>query len=163
MSTVKADSWHKNSWVLGMISLIGVVLIVNLGMIYLAVVTSPGLVTTDYYEQGKHYFENSTSRRQMRQQLNWQVTLLQPETKNQQAQFHLQVIDQENNPVHADKVELLFYRPSNAKSDFSQNMKSIQPGQYQADVQFSLKGVWDLIAIIHQGEKQYDIARRILI
>lgn len=155
----------RNPWVIGWLALVAVVLVINIGMISLAVVTNPGLVSTDYYEQGQAYEANLNSRQQARNALGWTLHLDYPDAISmQRPEFvRLTIVDRVGQPVENARVTVNAYRPSDAGADFSQAMREIGPGLYQARLAFALKGVWDLRAAVVRGEDSFDISQRLFV
>lgn len=153
----------RNPWVLGWLAMVSIVLAVNIGMITTAVVTNPGLVNEDYYEQGRSYEKNVLKQIAARNALGWQVSLEVPELTPlaAPAPYRFTAVDDRGLPLGGAEVVLMAYRPSDAKADFRVPLLETAPGQYQAQVEFPLKGIWDLIIQVKRGEDHYDMARRI--
>jgi nitrogen fixation protein FixH len=58
-------------------------------------------------------------------------------------------------------VVLYAYRPSDHEADFSVAMDRSQVGMYNADVSFTLPGIWDLIVEAKQGDDKVVTTKRI--
>lgn len=155
----------RNPWVLGWVALVLVVLMMNGVMITLAVVSNPGLVTEDYYEQGRDFEANVSSRLQARNALGWTLNLDYPQDIHlQHPEFiRLTVVDRVGQPLENARVTVQAYRPSDAGADFQAGMKEIGPGLYQANMTFGLKGMWDLKVNVERGEDSYDISQRLFV
>lgn len=153
----------RNPWVLGWIAAILLVLLVNAGFIFTAFVTSPGLVDKDYYEKGRDLEQDIVTRRTIRNQLGWKMSLSanHKPAVGQPARYTLNVVDKVGNPVDADRVTIRAYRPSDAHSDFSGEMQKLTAGVYTTEMLFPLKGIWDLTTTLTKGEDSLEHTRRI--
>ena len=136
----------RNPWVLGWLGLLTLVLLVNIAMITTAVVTNPGLVEQDYYEKGRDHEQNFLKKQAARNALGWSFNLDMPEelVLGKDATLRFNVVDKFGVALKDVKVDLTAYRPSDASADFSMQMESFAPGQYQTKVNFMLKGIWEL-------------------
>ncbi|MEW8470307.1 MAG: FixH family protein, partial [Candidatus Thiodiazotropha sp.] len=74
---------------------------------------------------------------------------------------HYSVKDKDGYPISRHDVIFHAYRPSDANQDFSVPMKQTAPGEYQAEVSFPLKGAWDTLVSIKNGEDEYNTPKRI--
>lgn len=153
----------RNPWVIGWLALVLIVLLINAAMISLALVTSPGLVTKDYYEKGRDFEANLNSRLAARNALGWHMKLDLPDAPYLQSPefYRVSVVDRVGQPLENAKVTLNAYRPSDAKADFQQVMQEIGPGLYQTRLAFALKGVWELNVDVERGEDRFEISRRL--
>lgn len=161
-STVKTGAF-ASPWVWGFIGLIGVALMVNITMAYLAVATSPGLVAKDYYERGKSFEKRATLQSATLDRLGWKLALAAPEkiTAGEKTTFNLTAQGADGLPAKAVSAKLFAYRPSDAKADFSTPMTHVEGEGYVAEAVFPLKGVWDIIVTLSDGDGQADVTRRI--
>ncbi len=152
----------RNPWVIGWILLLLVVLTVNGGMIVTAFKTSPGLVKDDYYEQGRDYERTVQQLMATRQRLGWKVQL-EPGTVTVgvPAMLNITVLDKAGSPVTGLGGHLQLYRPSDRSQDAIISLSEVGQGQYQASYTVMLKGVWDLLLTLQQGEDQYSAEQRI--
>lgn len=155
--------WNRNPWVLGWIGLIGVVLIVNVAMIIIAVVSSPGLVVQDYYEQGRAFEKHALERIAARNSIHWDIKTELPDTigVNKPMSYGVQIHDVHGRPLRDARVTMHAYRPSDARADFTTALSEIAPGRYRVETSFPLKGAWDLIVQIERGSESYDLTQRI--
>ncbi len=153
----------RNPWVLGWIFAIAVVLLVNVGFIVTAIVTNPGLVDKDYYRKGRDLEQEFAERRQARERLGWRMKLAAAHKPHvgQPARYTFTVVDRAGVPVEGDRAVISAYRPSDAASDFKQEMQRVAPGVYSAVLKFPLKGIWDLTATLHKGKDALKTTRRI--
>lgn len=152
----------RNPWVIGWVSLVAAVLLVNITMISLAVSTNPGLVSEDYYERGRNFEKTVTTRIAARSALGWTISTdfpLAPVT-NRVEKYRFNVVDKNGVPVTDGQVTVNVYRPSDAKADFLVEMTEIVPGVYTGDISFPLKGQWEVTVSVKRGEDIYDFSRR---
>ena len=155
-------SGWRNPWMLGLLALISVVLLVNITFITLAFVTSPGLVTEDYYEKGQDHEENVRKRIAARSQLGWSYNFDFPQNPllNRSETYRVNFVDKAGLPLSKAMVTLKAYRPSDASADFNINMAETIPGVYEAAVSYPLKGIWEITIDVKRGEDVYDFTRR---
>lgn len=155
-------SGWRNPWSLSLIALISVVLLVNITFITLAFVTSPGLVTEDYYEEGRAFEKNVTRRIAARSQLGWSYNTDFPQNPllNRAETYRVNLVDKTGMPLNDATVLLKAYRPSDASADFDVTMAETIPGVYEASIAYPLKGIWEVTIDIRRGEDLYDFTRR---
>lgn len=156
------NSAFRNPWVIGWIALVLIVLGVNATFIVLAVKTNPGLVDKDYYEKGRQFERNVQQQIAARNALGWSGQLDVPAdlSRGQPTTIRFSVVDDKGMPMTPVKVVLGSYRPSDASADFSVEMKPFAPGQYEAQLAYGLKGLWELTARVSHGDQQFDLLKR---
>jgi nitrogen fixation protein FixH len=159
----KTPAW-KSPFVIGWALILVVVVSVNAFMISNAFYNFSGFVVDDPYESGQRLNETMAKRKAVAE-LGWQVELTDPVQlkEGQPAVFRLVAKDAQGVALTADKVDFLAFRPSNSKLDFQQVFTPVESGAYQAQVVFPLKGVWDVMVVVHQGDYEYEIGRRIFV
>lgn len=155
----------RNPWVLGWIAIIATFLIVNAGLVFLSLTNSPGLVTEDYYEQGRKYERNAIRLLSKRNNLTWDTKLYIPEiiTSHTLDIYRFSATDIRGLPVKNASVTLVAYRPSDANADFTVPFQQIAPGLYQAKASFSLPGIWDINIKVQRDDDQYELSQRIMV
>ncbi|HYN77033.1 MAG TPA: FixH family protein [Lamprocystis sp. (in: g-proteobacteria)] len=153
----------RNPWVLGWLGLILVVLAVNVTFIYLAVSTSPGLVSEDFYDRGQEYERTLVSR--LAKDPGWTMRLDFPDDLRPgvPATVRVVLVDKAGQPVTPDQVTFFAYRPSDKTRDFSAPMVAEGPGRYAASVSFPLFGAWDGLIAVGQGEEEVTNGERIIV
>lgn len=151
----------KSPWVIGWVVGVLIVLSVNLVMVYLAITTSPGLVVKDYYDRGQDYEKTLLSR--MARDPGWQMSLDLPARLEQgrATAVGLTLKDRDGVPVRAERVTLHAYRPADARQDFAVPLGDVGSGLYWGEVHFPLKGVWDILVSVRQGQDEYHQGQRI--
>lgn len=156
------NSPWRSPWVMAWLGLIVVVLAVNGTMVYLAIATSPGLVTPEYYGRGQAYEQTVTSR--MARAPDWMMRAgLADPLLDRPGPAWLVLVDRAGQPVDVDDVTLYAYRPADAAQDFSVPMAREAKGRYQTQVAFPRLGVWDLLFAVRSGEDEYTISERIYV
>jgi len=155
----------RNPWVIGWISIIVIFLLVNAGLVFLSLTNSPGLVTEDYYEQGRMYERNAISLMSKRNNLKWDTKLYIPEaiTSHTLDTYRFSAADIRGLPVKNADVTLVAYRPSDASADFTAQMQQIAPGLYQTKTSFSLPGIWDINIKVQRDNDTYELSQRITV
>jgi len=161
----KYEPAWRSPWLWGMAGLICVVLTANAIMVYVAVTTSPGLVTHDYYERGKNFVNRTKIEFTKRAELGWKLDLSFP--KEAQARiptnFSLSLTGKNGVKPSVDSSTLFAYRPSDSSLDFSAPMTTSGNGKFSADVLFPAKGAWDIIVEVKKGDERNSVAERIYI
>jgi len=154
----------KNPFVIAWLVILTIVLAVNFFMVSMAIVTNPGLVVDDFYEQGKNMDKILAEQKRM-EQLGWQLDIDLPILSEGKAQtVTLKVLDKDNQPMAVDSAILYYYRPSDRDLDGEQALTAVEPaGSYQTDFSLPLKGKWDLVMEITKGDDVYNIGRSIMV
>jgi len=154
----------KSPWLRGILSVVGVTLIVNFGFIAYAYMFPPNLVANDYYERGKEYFHDEQNR-QKAAPTAWRLQLLMPSKLhvNQAQTVRLYAMDHQGKPVQKGNVTLKAYRPNDASRDFTITLQFSDVGTFAAPITFPLPGHWDVIARIDSDLQHFDIAERIFV
>ena len=153
----------RNPWVIGWLAIIVVFLSVNALFAIMAVVSSPGLVVEDYYEKGRQYEKNVLKMLAAEKAMQWEVNFEIPKKLKvgYPDVFRFSAVDKRGLPIKNAIVSVLAYRPSNANADFVTLFTEIAPGLYQADIGFSLPGIWDIKLKVTYDDKQYHMTHRI--
>ena len=156
----KQSAW-RSPWLIGWILLIVVVLVVNIIMITFSISGNPGIVVEDYYDRGKDYEQNMLKR--MARDPGWQMNIEAPDfiELDQPTTFRYTVVGKDGELVDVNKVVFYAYRPSDVNMDFSKEMQLVEPGLYQVDVSFPLKGAWDILVSAKGESDEYNTPLRI--
>jgi len=152
----------RNPWVLGWLALVGAAFLGTVGLVVTAFVLPDQLISKDYYEKAEDYEENLIKYRNARSALGWSYQADFPTNPviNKKQTYRLTVVDKVGQPLTAAKVTLMAYRPSDASADFEIPLLEVAAGIYESDVTYTLKGIWDVTAIIERGDDKYDFTRR---
>jgi len=169
MSQAKKDTrdWSvawKNPFVVAWFVILTIVLAVNFFMVSMAIVTNPGLVIDDFYEKGKNMDAILAERKRM-EKLGWQLKIDLPVlSEGKTDTVTLQVMDKENQPLEVETAVLYYYRPSSRKLDGEQPLAPTgTPGEYQSDFVLNVKGKWDIVMEVTQGDIRYNVGRSIMV
>jgi len=146
------QSAFRSPWIIGWLALLLAVLAINITFISLAVKKPPSLVLEDAYEHSKYLHDNILKREAEKPKWKTQVEFagaknfmgdLKIPAYNKPVKLDYKVTDEQGEPVEPHSVTFYAYRNSDAKQDFSVVMTKVEPGHYQAEITFPLKGVWD--------------------
>lgn len=153
----------RNPWFLSILGIIAVFLVVNVVFVVFAVTSNPGLVTEDYYEQGRKYEKNIVTQLAARNNLHWETKLEIPKqiTLNTPDTYRFSAVDSRGVSIMDADVKLIAYRPSDANADFVKPVEQIAPGLYQTQLEFPLPGIWDINLKVTHGKDVYHQSRRI--
>ncbi|HXH71423.1 MAG TPA: FixH family protein [Mariprofundaceae bacterium] len=154
----------KHPWLRGILAIIGVTLVVNIGFISMAFINKPNLVVKDYYEKGQEYFHAEAARNEA-EHLGFRLQLLPPATPklNVAQTYRLYVVDHTGKPWNSGEGILFAYRPNDSSKDFRLPLPKADTGTFAANVTFSQPGNWDLIAQIMVEGRKLDVAQRIFV
>jgi len=154
----------KNPWVLGLLLFLVTFLSANAIFIYLAFKSPPSLVDKQFYENGENYAE---TQRQIEKQKNlgWSGNLIVPSTTrvNQSQAYEVFIQGKNSTAIELDSVVMKAYRPSDANADFSATMTKTRPGNYVAEMSFTLPGTWDIVIEAKQADTHFLITKRVSI
>ena len=152
----------RNPWVIGWISLVMVVVVVNITMISIAFITSPGLVEEDYYEKGQDYEKNINKLKAERNALAWSYTTDFPAKPvvNKPSHYSFNLVDKYGVALMESDVVFSAYRPSDANADFAVKMIETVSGRYEAKITYPLKGIWQFTIAINSDKDNYSFTRR---
>jgi len=148
----------RNPWFLGMIGLIAVVLGVNGTFIWLATQNRPALVDREYSTKDRKSDTAALNDLQAHRILAWKTTIKQPKVivMNLPAAYEIGVADRAGMPV-SGTMEVLAYRASDVRQDFTTVFKETSPGNYQGYISFPLKGYWELRIRSKRGEEIFEV------
>ena len=148
----------RNPWFLGMIGLIVVVLGVNGTFIWLATQNRPALVDREYSTKDRKSESAALNDLQAHRILAWKTTIKQPKVivMNLPAAYEIGVADRAGMPV-SGTMEVIAYRASDARQDFSTVFRETSPGNYQGYIKFPLKGYWELRIRSQRGEEIFEV------
>ncbi|MCU7905665.1 MAG: FixH family protein [Candidatus Thiodiazotropha sp. (ex Epidulcina cf. delphinae)] len=158
--TEKKSAW-RSPWVIAWVAMVVIFFTMNMIMIYLAIDNKPGLVVDDFYERGQDYEKNMLKRQARDPGWTMRVELPRRIAIDQPVLCRFSVTDRDGGQVSRDEVTFYAYRPSDVEQDFSVPMKQVEPGFYEAQVSFPLKGAWDILVSIRNGEDEYNTPKRI--
>ena len=153
----------RNPWVIGWLSILLLVIMVNAAFIITAFMTNPGLVDENYYEKGQDHERTVQTKIANRARLGWQIELKTSDkiAVSKTTTIHVDLKNRDGDLISADRVMLNAYRPSDVNADFRQNMENLAPGRFVTTIKFPLKGIWDITATVRSREDVLDTTLRI--
>lgn len=153
----------RNPWVLGMLGSILLVIAVNAGFIVMAMRSNPGLVDNKYYEHGRDLERNALKKIAARNALGLDANFEVPEhiVMSTSTLFRFTAIDKRGLPFSKADVTVVAYRPSDANADFMVQLQDMSDGRYQGEMNFPLKGTWDLIIKVKRDKDNIELTHRI--
>lgn len=149
----------RNPWVLGILTLIAVVLGVNGTFIWFATKGDrSALVERDYKTKDRKSNEEVLSELREQHALAWQTEIKKPKAvvMGTPAAYEIGVTDRDGKPV-SGTLEVIAYRASDASKDFTVPFKEVVPGRYQGNINFPLKGYWEMHIRVKRGEDQFGV------
>jgi len=161
----KKNAAFKSKWVWAILGLFGTIFVVNYGFISVALNTSTGLVTEEYYKYG---LQQNKIGKQYRKQAarGWKVELIMDSawSINEPSMVKLVVSDKYGQAISGGHAELTAYRPSDAKADVLKTLQEIdQSGIYQGEISLPIQGVWDMNLLFRNGDDKHMLNQRITI
>lgn len=148
----------------------GVVLAVNLTLLYFATSTFSGLQTEDPYEKGVAYNE-ALAAIDAQQQLGWEVALSvapaadspkgadEPRVANVVVSFH----DREGRPLDDLDVRARLRRPTVAGFDRKVLLPRVGEARYGTTVELPLPGQWQVDVVALWGDVTYQSSERVFL
>ncbi|WP_319380422.1 FixH family protein [Thiomicrorhabdus sp.] len=154
----------KNPFVIAWVIILSVVLTVNFFMVSMAIVTNPGLVIDDFYEQGKNMDKILAEQKRM-DKLGWQLQIDLPIlSEGKSDQVILKVLDKDGQALAVDNATLFYYRPSDRNLDGKAELTATgKTGVFETEFSLPKKGKWDLIMEVNRGETRFNVGRSIMV
>lgn len=147
----------------------GVVLSVNMALLYFATSTFTGLETVGAYDKGIRYNQTLAGAEAQRK-LGWTVTVeaasdaaADPKGEPVAAVATATFLDAQAKPVEGLEVGGLFVRPTVAGHDAKAVFQPAGPGRYQARLILPFPGQWDLQILATRGELEYQLSQRVVL
>ncbi|WFE69327.1 FixH family protein [Thiomicrospira sp. R3] len=169
MSEEKVDNrdWSvawKNPLVIFWFGILLTVVLVNSFMVSMAITTAPGLVIDNFYERGKNHAAIMARRTEM-EAMGWQLDVDLPILSEGKADtITLLIKDKDNRAFSVDSAILYYYRPSDRNLDGQIELQHLgSPGKYSAEFMLPVKGKWDFILEVVQGDLKYSVGRSIMV
>lgn len=118
----------------------------------------PGTVAHDFQEKYAE-FRAYDQALQEQSRRGWQVGRgwVEPPVVGEETPFRVEVTDAEGEPIRDAEVVASFLRPASARLDFDQTLTEIGPGVYQAMVEPSRPGRWEVVINITHGEATHKL------
>jgi nitrogen fixation protein FixH len=133
------------------------VLSVNLIMVWLALDSWPGLVSTTAYQDGLN-FNRVLESGQRQDELGWKVSVEAPGGVVQ-----LTVTRADGTPVKGLSMAGMAYRPVAEGNDSPLDLREVEPGLYRASDALPLDGNWTIFVDTALGDVPYHVERRVFV
>lgn len=158
MSATRAADGRGIPWLF--VAFFGVVLAVNLTMIWLAIGSFPGLVTERAYDRGLAYNRNlQAAAAQAR--LGWQGDLEVRAGADRAAEVVFKLRDRSGAPLSGASVTASLERPVETADDLTLVLEEQVAGTYSARPALPRSGVWDLHLVVARGADLFVLDRRV--
>ncbi|NCA88283.1 MAG: nitrogen fixation protein FixH [Gammaproteobacteria bacterium] len=151
----------KSPWVIGWVTLVLVVLIVNLTLVVLGISTNPGLVIENFYDRGQNYEKNWASKQAHDPGWVMQADVPRDLVVGEPKAIRFFLVDKAGRPAAVEEAHFYAYRPSDSQQDFDLPMIEEGPGHYRVDVSFPLVGAWDTLVAVRYGGEEFTHGRRV--
>ena len=166
-TTVTATASRRPGWWYPYIFVgaFGVVVAVNMVMMYSAIHTFSGLETDQAYEKGLAY-NKVLAMAEAQKKLGWTVEMeaaAMPAGATHGADLHLAFRDKDGNPLSGLSVEAAFIRPTALGHDSTVQLPELGHGRYGAPVTLALAGQWEVHVTARQGAINYQLDKRIVV
>ena len=134
-----------------------VVILVTMGMLYVANKDFPGVVENDYYKKGV-YYNVYTSRMEAQKRRGWQLRFgwVSRPIAGQPFTLRAVVVDKQGQPIQGGQVNITLLRPGTPKLDQTLQAKEVAPGDYQVSVLLSRAGNWDINTVLSRGQDTHE-------
>lgn len=139
---------HRPGWYIPWILVagFGVVLAVNVTMIWIAMSTWTGISTNRAYDKGITYNRNLDAA-QRQAALGWQADIEIAQAAGLAGTISVRLVDAGNQPLERVDVRADFERPTHQGYDFALTLERTGPGSYAAPFTAPLAGLWDVRVI----------------
>lgn len=141
-----------------------IVVVVNVGMLTLAVGTFSGLETADYYRKGTSY-NKTLNAVEAQKALGWSMSFDFPAVKTgddlRGGTLSVTLTGRDGNPVTGASLRAGFVRPTSSGMDIKLPLVEKGAGLYQVDVALPAAGIWDLRLLAERGDDRYQEVDRI--
>lgn len=145
---------RKSPWPYALAASLGVVIVMNCVLVYLAASSDTGPIDRDPYEKGIAYETTIAAKRALSDK-GWNVSVFTvDEAQGSLARVH--VVDATGSAVEKLSVALRLLRPSDGTQDSSLTLTESTPGVYQAALPRMSKGLW--LAEVRMSSGQNDFA-----
>jgi nitrogen fixation protein FixH len=118
----------------------------------------PGIISHDFHEREEAFNAYQAEREQQRA-LGWQSHLgwEQTATMNQNNRLMLSLKDAQHQAIADATISGRFLYPGNAKLDQVFSMRAVGGGLYDANLNFSRAGTWDLVLTISRNADKLEL------
>ena len=155
-----APSGRLYPWIF--VAAMGLVVLVNAGMIWFAVSSFSGLATTDPYDKGLA-FNRTLAAAEAQAALGWQVDVdaaAGPADAAPTVTLAAAFRDRAGRALDGLQVRAFLVRPTSAGHDRAVDLAAAGEGRYRATAALALHGEW-LLTIVAKGKETWQSTRRI--
>jgi nitrogen fixation protein FixH len=125
--------------------------------VYIATSTHTGVVTDNAYKKGLEY-NQTIELVESQEKLGWKadIEFMQP---------HLVFYLKDKTDIEIKNAEVMAYisRVTQDGYDFKINLPYKENGQYSKNINFPLKGQWDISVVVKWNQQQYQKSKRIIV
>jgi len=125
--------------------------------VYIATSTHTGLVTDNAYKKGLAY-NQTIENYEAQKQLGWQTDI-----KLEQQDLTFAIKDAKGNAIEDADVVAHISRVTQAGHDFDVSLQYAENGIYKNNVDFPMKGQWDVSVVVKWKQEQYQQSKRIIV
>ncbi len=149
---------HWIPWAFGAFFL--VVLIANGTMVYIGMTTWTGLVSENYYEEGRNYNRNIAAA-EAQAALGWQLDIEARLRSGFEGELLVDLRDRQGAPITDAEVTARFVRPTSEGNDFAVALADAGDGRYRTVFTLPLTGLWEIHVDAVRGEDRFVRSRRV--
>lgn len=134
-----------------------VVIVVNMGMLYIANKDFPGVVENDYYKKGV-YYNVYTSRMEAQKRRGWQLRFgwVNQPIAGQPFTLRAVAVDKQGQPIQGGQMKITLLRPGTPRLDQVLQAKEIAPGDYQISATLPRPGNWDIRMVLTRAQDTHE-------
>lgn len=141
---------------------LGLVVVVNAAFAYIAVSTSPGLVTDHPYTEGTGY-NRVLAQGEAQDALGWRGTISFTGMVGAPGELAARLIDRTGKPLDGVTVTAHIIRPVEALPEIAVSLPETAAGRYAAATALSRPGQWEVQVAARRGADLYEFAQRIIV
>jgi nitrogen fixation protein FixH len=143
---------------LAVIGGLGLVVVVNAGMVYTALHSFPGQAGQEDFELSNHY-DAVLDREQREVALGWTVVA----EADAAGRTEVRLAGRDGSPLHGASVMASAERPLGAPERQSLAFSEVTAGRYVADVMLPMPGQWELTLTAAYGGHEIAATRRVIV
>jgi nitrogen fixation protein FixH len=157
LSQKNKKSW-RNPWFVSIVGVVATAVLVNAVLIWYAMHRQSTLVDHEYSSRDRKSDQETMSDIEAHNALAWQTSVKLPKSVAVAvpATFAIAVTDRQGVPVSGE-MQVVAYRPSDAKKDFAVPFKEVSSGNYEGFISFPLKGYWELRIHVKRGNEDFEV------
>ncbi|MEZ5824053.1 MAG: FixH family protein [Geminicoccaceae bacterium] len=132
----------------------GIVVAVNVTMIFIAGRSWTGLTTHGAYEKGLAYNENLDAA-QSQEELGWSILFTTELVDGLDGKLAIVLRDRDGKPIDDADIEVSFERPTHEGFDFTVIPDGTGEGRYEAEFTAGLSGAWNVHTVVRRGQSVF--------